>query len=152
MNAAPNEPQPLSLFNADALILAAAVALILLIAAIAAVLSLRAKTRTGAVAGLACALLLMAFMPFLASLIWLWTASGPNLTAWSSSYLWLTFAAAIKLERVFSIGALLAGIVYAAIPGTHRASMLRTLGALATLVVVAVVYVWVELHRHSLVT
>ena len=53
MNAAPDGPQALSLYNADALVLVGAMALILVLVAVAATLSLRARTRAGAIAWLA---------------------------------------------------------------------------------------------------
>ena len=140
----------MSLFDADALVLLIAVALILLLVAIAAGLSLRARTRVGALAGLFGALLPMACLPVGVSLLSLVLTS--NQTAASSWYLWLTFAEVIDLGRVFAIGALVSGIAYFAIPGTHRAKLLRTLACLVALVVFAIVYIVVQLHRHGLVS
>jgi hypothetical protein len=75
-----------------------------------------------------------------------------NHSAMSSWFLWLTFAAVIHLDAVFAAGALLSGTVYLAIPGTHRARLLRTLVCLAVVVVVATVYIVVQLHQHGLVS
>ncbi|HEX6397293.1 MAG TPA: hypothetical protein VFZ95_07710 [Steroidobacteraceae bacterium] len=150
MNAAAAPPEPLSLFNADALILLGAIGLLLLLAGIVAMLSWHAKSRVVALAGMLVVLILMAFLPFWSSLLWLFFPQDQQLAALSSSYLWLTFAAVIHLERVFTFGTLLSGIVYFAIPGAHRTRLLRTLACLAVLVLVAIAHVVVQLHGHGL--
>ena len=139
-----------TLFDSDALILLVAVALILLLVGGAALLSMRARSRAGAIAGVFGAILPIAALPIGVTLLWLVLTS--NQAASSSSYMWLTFAAVIHLERVFAIGALVSGIVYFAIPGAHRARLLRTVVCLAAVVVVAMVYVAVQLHRYGLVS
>jgi hypothetical protein len=151
MNAAPDGPQPLSLYNADALYLVAAIALILLLAGVAAILALRARTRIGALASLSCALLLVAFLPFWATLLWVQTPGTTIPAALSSSYMWTTFAWIIHLDRVFSVGALVSAVVYFVIPGTPRARLLRTFGCLALVLVVAIIYAVVKLHAYGLV-
>jgi len=152
MNAAPDQTQALSLYNADALILAGAIALILVLVTIAAILSLRARTRAGAITWLACVLVLMAFLPQWAGLLWLPFPDDKPLAALSSAYLWLTFASVINLDRVFSAGALLSGIVFFAIPGTPRAKLLRALACLAVVVLVAIGYSVIQLHHRGLVS
>jgi|KBSSwiStaDraftv2_1062776.scaffolds.fasta_scaffold419904_3 hypothetical protein len=151
MNAAADQSPDLSLFHADALVLVGAVALIFLLVGIAAFLSLRARTRFGAIAGLLCALLLMALLPFWVSLLTLVLVSEPNLSAASSWYLWLTLFDVIHLERVFAAGTLVSGIVYFAFPGTPRARMLRTLACLALLVGIAIIYTVIQLRGYQLI-
>lgn len=148
MNATANASPSLTLFDADALILLVAVAIVFLLAAVGALLSLRARSRVGAIAGLIGALLPMAFLPFWVSILAALLSS--NQTAASSWFLWLMLFAVIHLDRVFAIGALVSGIVYFAIPGTHRARLLRTVACLAVVVVVAVVYIVVQVHQRGL--
>ena len=150
MNSAPDQPQALSLYNADALVLVGAITLILVLVAVAATLSLRARTRTGAIAWLACVLVLMAFLLQWVGLLWLWFPDDKPLAALSSAYLWLTFASVISLDRVFMVGTLVSGIVYFAIPGTARARLLRTLACLAAVVLVAIAYSVIQLHQRGL--
>jgi hypothetical protein len=150
MNAAPDQPQALSLYNADALLLVGFVAIILVLVAVAATFSLRAGTRAGAIAGLACVLILMAFLPQWVELLWLWFPDDKPLAALSSAYLWLTFASVISLDRVFMVGTLVSGIVYFAIPGIPRARLLRALACLAAVVLVAIVHSVIQLHRRGL--
>jgi hypothetical protein len=145
-----NASPALTLFDADALILLVAVAMVLLLAAVGVLLSLRARTRAGAIAGVFGMLLPMAFLPIAVSLLSLLLTR--NQTASSSWYLWLAFASVINLDWVFAMGTLVSGIVYFAIPGTHRARLLRTLVCLAVVAVVAVIYIVVQLHRHALVS
>jgi hypothetical protein len=140
----------MTLFDADALILLVAVALILLLVGVAAVLSLRARSRIGAIAGVFGAVLPMGALPIGVSLLWLVLTSNP--AASSSSYMWLMFAAVIHIDRVFAIGALVSGIVYFAIPGTHRARLLRTVVCLAIVVVIAMVYALVRLYQYGLLS
>lgn len=149
MNAAPDAPQALGLYNADALFLLAAIALILLLAGVAAILAVRARTRIGAIASLSCALLLVAFLPSWATLLWLQSPGTQVPAALSSSYLWMTFASVIQLDRVFAIGALVSAVVYF-VPGTPRARVLRTLGGLALVLVVAIIYAVIKLHAFGL--
>ena len=121
-----------------------------LLAGVSALLSLRAQSRVSAIAGVFGVLLPIGLLPIEVSLLALVLTS--NMTALSSWYLWLTFAALIHLDRVFAIGALLAGVVSFAIPGTHRARLLRTLACLAMVIIVAMVYTAIQLHRFGLVS
>ena len=141
----------LTLFDSDALTLLAALALVLLLAGIAAGLSLRAKTRIGAIAGLWTALLLMAFLPLWTSLLWLFLPFGAPRVA-GSAYLWLVFATTIHLEWLFGIGTLVAALVYIVVPGMHRARLLRTLACLAGVIVIAIGFVVIQLHRNQLLS
>lgn len=151
MNAPSSETPALSLFNADALVLVAAVALIFVLAGITARLSLRAKTRVTAIAGLLGVLVLMAFLPFWVSLLSSFLVIGQNNLATSSSYMWLSLAAVIRLDRVFAVGVLVSGIAYFVIPGTHGAKLLRTMACLGVVVVVAVVYTTIQLRGYALI-
>jgi hypothetical protein len=151
MNAASNDPQALSLYNSEALFLVAALALILLLASVAAILALRAGTRIGAIAGLSGALLMVAFLPLWVTLLWLQSPATQVPAALSSSYMWMTFASVIQLDRVFAMGALVSGVVYFVIPGTPRARLLRTFACLALVLVVAIIYAVIKLRAFGLV-